>query len=76
MPTAYTFLAVSAIVRLVLPWKAPVKQITPFLFVNALAILIAFSSHSAPELAKYVFFTSPLHGIISLSFSARLTYPS
>ena len=73
MPTAYAFFAVSAMVRFVLPWKAPVKQITPLLFVKAFAILMAFSSHSAPEFAKYVFFTSPLHGMISFNLSASVT---
>jgi len=52
-PVRYTVLdVVSTIVPAVRPWKEPLNTITFCLPVATLAILIAFSSASAPEFAK------------------------
>ena len=42
-------------------------------FVNAFAILTAFSSASAPLFAKNTFFLSPLTGAIYANFSDNAT---
>ncbi len=49
----------SAIVRLVRPWKAPSKHTIPGRPVTARAILTAFSTASAPELKKATFLRPP-----------------
>ena len=73
MPTAYAFFAVIDIVSSVRPWNAPENTMMFGRFVNALAILTAFSSASAPLFVKYARFFAPRTGAISQSFSARLT---
>ena len=52
MPTAYAFFAVIDIVSSVRPWNAPENTMMFGRFVNALAILTAFSSASAPLFVK------------------------
>ena len=61
------------IVIKVLPWNAPENTIIFGRFVNAFAILTAFSSASAPLFAKNTFFLLPLTGAICVNFSDNAT---
>jgi hypothetical protein len=64
---------VSATENRLRPWKAPPKAITPLRLVWARAILMAFSTASAPVEKKAVFF-GPLIGTKAFRRSAKVTY--
>ncbi len=66
---------VSDIARRVRPWKASSKQMMPLLRVKLRATLTAFSTASAPELAKKVFLAND-PGVIRFMVSASRTYGS
>jgi len=59
-----------AMVRRVRPWKAPLKEMTPGRPVKTRAILMAFSTASAPVVKKMVL-AGPLNGASLFSRSAR-----
>ena len=62
-------LPVSATANRLRPWKAPLNAMTPARRVWARAILIAFSTASAPVLNSAVFFAW-VPGVSAFSFSA------